>query len=49
MQISKSPVEEPPSRFHRGAPMEINARLQSLFYLFFRVPNKGALPFTGLQ
>jgi len=30
--LSKSPADEPPSRFPSGAPMEINVRLQSLFF-----------------
>ena len=34
----------PPSRFPSRAPMEIDACLQSLFYLSFKVPSKGALP-----
>jgi len=29
--------------------MEIDARLQSFFYLSFRVPNKGALPPDSLH
>ena len=40
IQLSKSPVNEPASRFPSGAPIEIDARLQNLFYLFFMVPNK---------
>jgi hypothetical protein len=45
---SKSPVYEPSSLFQvslgrKGAPMVIDARLQSVFYLPCRVPGKGAL------
>jgi hypothetical protein len=43
IHLSKSPVDESPSRLPSGAPMEINARLQSLFYLSSRVPSQGAL------
>jgi len=32
------------SKFPEGSPMERDARLQSIFYLSFRVPSKGALP-----
>jgi len=39
IHLSTSPVYEPPSRFPNGAPMERYARLQSLFYIFFRVPS----------
>jgi hypothetical protein len=42
--LSKSPVDEPPSMFPNWAPIEIDARLQSLSYLSSRVPSKGALP-----
>ena len=41
---STSPVYEPPSRFLSGAPMERDARLQSLFYIFSRVPSNEVLP-----
>ena len=44
IHLSKSPVDEPPSRFSCGAPMERDAHLQSLFYISSRVCNKGALP-----
>ena len=44
IRLSKSPVDKPSSRFPRRAPMERGARLQSLFYISFRVPGKGALP-----
>ena len=42
--VSKSLVDEPPSRFPNGAPMERDAHLQSLFYLSSRIPSMGALP-----
>jgi hypothetical protein len=44
IHLSKSLVDEPPSRFPSGAPMERDVYLQSLFYLSFRVSSKGALP-----
>jgi len=44
IHLSKSLVDEPSSRFPNGAPTERDACLQSLFYISFRVPNKGALP-----
>jgi hypothetical protein len=34
----------PPPGSPNGAPMKRDARLQSLFYISFRVPSKGALP-----
>jgi len=40
--LSKSLVNEIPSRFPSGTPMERVARLQSLFYTTFRVPSKEA-------
>jgi len=43
-QLSKSTVDKPSSSSPNGAPMERDARLQSLFYISFRVPSKGALP-----
>ena len=49
IRLSKTLVDEPPSRFPSGAPMVIDARLQSLLYLSFRVPSKGALPPGSLQ
>jgi len=33
-----------PSKFSSGAPIEIDAHLQSLFYLTSRVPSKRVLP-----
>ena len=43
--LPKSPEDEPSSSFPKnGAPMERDARLQSLFYISFRVPSKEALP-----
>ena len=42
--LSKSPVDEPSPGSPNGAPMERDACLQSLFYIFFRVPSKEALP-----
>jgi hypothetical protein len=43
--ISKALRKECPTMFPKsGAPMEIDACLQSLFYLSFRVPSKGTLP-----
>jgi len=39
IHLSKNLVNEPPSRFPSGAPMERDARLQSLFYTIFRVPS----------
>jgi len=42
--LSKSPSKQIASRFLSGAPMERDALLQSLFYLSFQVPSKGALP-----
>ena len=43
--ISKALRQERPSMFTKsGAPMEINAHLQSLFYLSARIPRKGAFP-----
>ena len=44
IHLAKSLVDEPPSRYLSGAPMTIDTRLQSLFYLSFSVPNKEALP-----
>jgi len=44
IQLSKSPIDEPSSRFLKRGPMERDARLQSLFYISFRVSSKGALP-----
>jgi len=44
IHLTKCLVDEPPSRFSSGAPMEIDACLQSLFYLSFRVPIMGTLP-----
>jgi hypothetical protein len=44
IHLSKSLVHKPPFRFPSGVPMEIDACLQSLFYLSFRVPSMGALP-----
>ena len=44
IHLSKSPVDKLPSRFPSRVPMEIDTCLQSLFYLSFRVPSKGALP-----
>ena len=44
IHLSKCPVYEPPSRFQSGAPMERDARLQSLFYTSSRVPNKAVPP-----
>jgi len=43
IHLSKSLVDEPTSRFPNRAPMERDARLQSPFYLSFRVRSKGAL------
>jgi len=34
----------PPPGSPNGAPMERDARLQSLFYISIRVPSKGTLP-----
>jgi hypothetical protein len=51
IQFSKSPVDEPSSRFPEQGPYG-NSYLQSLFYLSFRVPSKEALhqvPFTELS
>ena len=43
--ISQSPRQtSPPSGSPNGAPMKRHARLQSLFYISFRAPSKGALP-----
>ena len=44
VHLSKALVDEPPFRFPSGAPTERDARLQSLFYISFMVPSKGALP-----
>ena len=44
IHLSRSPVEETSSRFSNGAPMKIDASLQSIFYTSFRVPSKEALP-----
>ena len=44
IHLSKSLVDEPPSRFPIGAPMERDASLLSLFYICFRGPSKGAPP-----
>jgi len=44
-----SPVDEPPSRFSSGVPMEIEGCLESHIYLSFRVPSKGALHPRSLQ
>jgi len=41
--LSKSLVDETPSKFPSRAPVERDAFLHSLFYLPFRVPSKGAL------
>jgi len=49
IHLSKSPVDEPPSRFPNRARMERDAHLQSLFYLSSRVPSKGALPPVSLH
>jgi hypothetical protein len=43
IHLSKSPVDEPSSRFPKRGNYG-DARLQSLFYTSFRVPSKGALP-----
>ena len=42
LHLSKSPLYDPPSRPPSGAPMERDARLQSLVYVSCRVPSKGA-------
>jgi hypothetical protein len=47
--LSKVPTNKPPPgsllQFpQNGAPMERDAHLQSLFYVFIRVPSKGVLP-----
>jgi hypothetical protein len=44
IHLTKSSVDEHPSSFPNGAPMETDARLQSVFYLSSRVPSKGPLP-----
>jgi hypothetical protein len=49
IHFSKSPVHESSSRFSKSVPMERSSRLQSFFYIFFRVPGKGALPPSSLQ
>jgi len=49
IHLSRSPVDEPLSRFPNGALMERDARLQSLFYISFRVTSKGALPPGSLK
>jgi hypothetical protein len=41
---SKSLVDEHSSMFPRGAAMERDAHLQSLFYLSSRIPSKEAFP-----
>jgi len=40
--LSKSLVNEPPSRLPSRAPVERDSRLQNLFYITFRVLSKGA-------
>jgi hypothetical protein len=43
--LSKSPVNEPPSRFPNGAPVQREMPVYIAFlYISFKVPNKGALP-----
>ena len=42
IHLSKSLVNEPPSRFPSRAPVEWDSRLQSLFYVTFRILSKGA-------
>ena len=44
IHLSKFLVDEPSSRFPKWSLMERDAHLQSLFYISFRVPSKGALP-----
>ena len=49
IHLSKSLVNEPPSSFPSGAPVEKDSRLQSLFYITFRILRKGfplQVPFT---
>jgi hypothetical protein len=48
IHLSKSLVNEPPSRFPSGAPVERDTRLQSLFSITFRVLRKGS-PLQLLQ
>ena len=44
IHLSKSPLDGPPPGSPNGAPMERDARLQSLFYTSFRVSGKGVFP-----
>jgi len=45
--MHKSLVNEHPPRFPSRAPMERDACLQSLLYISFWIPSKGALPPPG--
>ena len=50
VRLSKSLVNEPPSRFPSGARVERDSHFQNLFYITFRVLRKGSplqVPLTG--
>jgi hypothetical protein len=44
IQLSKSPVDEPSSRFPKRSPYEKRCLSPEPFLISFRVPGKGALP-----